>query len=321
MVSVSTIFVFGVSSVSLAAGTSNETPRATPPPTFTLPAGGSNSGGASQAGGSAGATQLLGAGINVGFGGYMATQCKSNPMACMIAAQSLAQALSMFGNSSGSKKAGDAMAGVGTGGAPTYGTPSGSDLSGLYSNNGGAGTDGGGGVGGNGNGGGPTPTNVGSQLAALRADLAKMGTTLSPDGKTISLPDGRQVATGTGSSAGDLSAAGFSQSEIDAGLAAAKAAQSKFADKIQAMKVAGSGEGGGGGGGGGGSAGGSGSSGGPDYAAMMRKMNGGDARKKGSVAGMSKKLGADNIGVAGDDIFEMITRRYKARDSSNAFFK
>jgi len=40
------------------------------------------------------------------------------------------------------------------------------------------------------------------------------------------------------------------------------------------------------------------------------------AGSKAGVSGLSKNLGNDKIGVAGDDIFKMISRRYKANESS-----
>jgi hypothetical protein len=58
-----------------------------------------------------------------------------------------------------------------------------------------------------------------------------------------------------------------------------------------------------------------------DYDKLLGRNKNGKDKKEASVAGMSKKYGSDNIGVAGDNIFEMITRRYKAYDERKSFIE
>ncbi|RYZ63319.1 MAG: hypothetical protein EOP05_23835 [Proteobacteria bacterium] len=81
--------------------------------------------------------------------------------------------------------------------------------------------------------------------------------------------------------------------------------------------------GGGGGGGAGGSSEVGGGSGGydPTGGGYGKSAGLGGKTKSPGLAGMQKKFGSDNIGVAGDDIFEMITRRYQARDKADNFLK
>jgi len=169
---------------------------------------------------------------------------------------------------------------------------------------------------------GTTPQTIARDVARLRSELEKSGVKMSPDGKTMTTPDGRKF---------DLSKAG-SGSESDSlamGLTAAEAAQAsamgkqfaaKQAEKFKQMSQL-AGSGGGGGGRGLASDGGAGDGG---YGAGFdpwgrdpRNRN----RAKPKLSGLTKKLGDDTIGVSGDDIFEMVTRRYKARDQENHFLK
>ena len=39
------------------------------------------------------------------------------------------------------------------------------------------------------------------------------------------------------------------------------------------------------------------------------------------VSGMTKNFGGERIGVAGDDIFQMITRQYRSQDNADGFFR
>jgi hypothetical protein len=49
------------------------------------------------------------------------------------------------------------------------------------------------------------------------------------------------------------------------------------------------------------------------------KVGGDD--KKDKLSGLSKRVGDDQIGVAADNIWEMVTRRYRDRDAQNNFIK
>lgn len=145
----------------------------------------------------------------------------------------------------------------------------------------------------------------GMSVGEIKGGLAAKGLTLNPDGSASmnggpSVPLNSSLASDAG-----LAAAGLSAQQI----AQTKANMEEIKDKLSANgKAAGDfGTGGAGGGGGGGhalaDAGGSGAAG---------KTGAGSG--KGSVSGLSKNLGNDKIGVAGDDIFAMITRRYKANE-------
>lgn len=53
------------------------------------------------------------------------------------------------------------------------------------------------------------------------------------------------------------------------------------------------------------------------FAAQGAKLDG--PKGDGSLAGYSRNLAGDPIGVAGDDIFQMVHRRYRAKDRANSF--
>jgi hypothetical protein len=160
---------------------------------------------------------------------------------------------------------------------------------------------------------GPTQKAAADKLAA---QLAAAGYTVSPNGTSITTPQGQTVPTSSlGSNAG-LNALGFSDDQI----AAATAAGAKAADKLK--KDLGLDDGGGGGGGGGGSGGNTrstASASGPNFSSLFGK----DKKAVGpkSMAGMTKQLANDRIGAAGDDIFQMISRQYIKRDQGNEFLK
>jgi hypothetical protein len=217
----------------------------------------------------------------------MATQCgPKNPMACVMAALAAAQA-GLLGAEAAS--AGDSQAAL-QGAAPTYPTAA------LAM---------------------PTPV-VGStageasQLAnGALATLAAQGVTLNPDG-SVTLADGTTVPASAAGDTAAQSAAGFSAAQIAAGQASLADAQAQAKAKSKSILASLSADGGGGAGRGG--------SGGASVAIDFGKLKKA-ARAKPSLAGMSKNLGGDKIGVAGDNIFEMVTRRYKARDADNNFFR
>ena len=167
--------------------------------------------------------------------------------------------------------------------------------------------------------------NLVSDYKSIVSTANASGIKISPDGETVTLPNGKKIASSSLGSAAGMKAAGFGNAEI--------ASVGKFMDD-QAKRASATSskvssltndQGGGGGGGGFGGAGGSGGagevgSGGGGYDPYGRMKGAGGKNDKG-VAGMSKKLGSDNIGVSGDNIFEMVHRRYDARDKANAFLK
>lgn len=168
---------------------------------------------------------------------------------------------------------------------------------------------------------GTTPQTIARDVAKLKADLAKSGATLSADGKTLTTKDGRKfdLEKGKGGSKNDLVAMGLSPSEADSAVAASSKYGKQMAAKFEQARLAMANRdpaaGGGGAGGGLSSGGGGGGAGGYSYNANPK------ARAKPKLSGLTKKLGDDTIGVSGDDIFEMITRRYKARDDGGNFIK
>lgn len=148
---------------------------------------------------------------------------------------------------------------------------------------------------------------------------AASGVSVSADGSSVTLPNGKKVASSAFSSADSMKDAGFSGSDISnvqdflkneapKAIAAAHAKIGSLTNDV-------------GGGGGSASSAGAGSGGGYGDGGMSKIGKGAGAKKDAGVSGMSKKLGGDNIGVSGDDIFEMITRRYQARDKADTFLK
>jgi hypothetical protein len=263
-----------------------------PPPTNR------GSGGASQAAKGAAAQQAIAMGMSLAMAGYFYSQCSStNKWACVFAALSAAQAASLALSSKTNSGVADQLASRdqsyafndGVTGANNDGTSSGG-------------------------------TSVMADAQKIMAEMSEKGYKVSPDGKTMTFPDGRSVATSAITDEGALSSAGFSESDIQAGRATLAAGVSKANDKMRAVQM--TAEGGGGGGGGSGRSVADDGSGGPG------KGHGGNFNfgqkkdpKKPNLSGMSKNFGSDKIGVAGDDIFEMITRRYKARDAADNFIR
>ncbi len=159
---------------------------------------------------------------------------------------------------------------------------------------------------------------VGKIQGMMKANSAKMkalGYRVNADGSVTSTKDGvtmtpQQIsaaaATGAGLNPGD------SQKVKDI---LAKAAESFEAYKVAAMDMDDSGGAGGGG------------SGGSAYKFtpydskfdMSKYLKGMGDHKPASVAGFSKNLGGEMIGVAGDDIFQMVHRRYQAKEQINYF--
>ncbi len=323
---------------SITFGFQNPTPTPTPSnqPKYITPGGGG--GNAAEAGRSTSNAQLIGAAINIGAAGMYMTICSSSAAACSgcwaCPLVGLAgAAASLLGGASGqSGSAGMQMSAY----DPYYDTSTGStgggtDPWGNPLNPDGSGGNGPGGTGGTngpaiaGSGGGlppgTTPQTIARDVARIRTELEKSGVKMSPDGKTMTTPDGRKYdlsKAGSGSES-DMIAMGMTAEEAAKANAVGKQFAAKQAEKFKQMsQLAGAGGGGGrglasdaGAGGGEGAYGG----GSDPWGRDARNRN----RAKPKISGLTKKLGSDTIGVSGDDIFEMVTRRYKARDQENQF--
>lgn len=148
------------------------------------------------------------------------------------------------------------------------------------------------------------------------------GIQVSEDGQSVKLPNGKTISSSAMSSAEGMRNAGFSNADIASAESALSDLQ-KNAASMQSKVAALTNDVGGGGGGG--SLGSRGSDGGSGYgsgdASLYGKLGLKGNANKSNVSGMSKKFGNDNIGVAGDDIFEMVSRRYQSKDKVDTFLK
>lgn len=161
-----------------------------------------------------------------------------------------------------------------------------------------------------------------SDYKSLKDAAAKAGVVVSPDGSKVTTGNGQSFSTASFGSSDAMKKAGMTDGDI-AGIQDAMDEGSRLASAYKSKVGSLTNDQGGGGGGGLGSGGGdgvgsSGRGGGDAYG--LRRGGAGNGKDKG-VAGMSKKLGNDNIGVSGDDIFDMISRRYQARDKVDNFLK
>jgi hypothetical protein len=322
----STTTTTGSTTPSTTGSTTPSTTGSTGGTSYITPSGGGN---AADSGRSAQNIQLIGSAVGVGVGVAYMDICPTwaGSWACPLAAMALVGAASLNSASGGSGAAGSAMsaydpAAYGTG--TTSGTTV--DQWGNVVNTGGStGTGPGPNIQTAGTGGklpdGTTSQTIARDIAKLQGDLAKSGAVISSDGKTMTTKDGRKfdLSKGADGSMEGLMAMGLSASEaskaMDAGSKYGAAANAKYGAMMAKMA-----DGGGGGGGAGRSPAddGSGGGGGRGFAWGDPRNK---ARAKAKVAGLSRKLGDDTIGVAGDDIFEMVTRRYKARDQNGNFLK
>lgn len=285
---------------------------------YVMPSGGGN---ASSSGSNTSKKQDMGALMNIAagamYGGICASSCPKGGgcWACPMIPLAMAAANSLGGASGKSAAAGADMSGYDPSMLGDFGgnVPTGIDpLTGR--------TVAGGTVGGIPGG----STAITKGIQDLKKQLNQVGVKVSPDGKTMTTPDGRKFDMSNGGGSGskeDLMAMGMTASEADAALAASGKFAKDYASKFAQMKQL---DGAGGGGGGGrstasdvaGGAGGADAFGGWDRDARNR-----NARNKNKISGLTKKFGDDTIGVSGDNIFEMVTRRYKARDEKNDFLK
>lgn len=195
-------------------------------------------------------------------------------------------------------------------------------------------TGGGGSTAGNtfgGNGGGLTEGDKAriGELLKQENELKKAGFKIDHENGTITTPDGKTFNTASFSSPGAMAAAGFKQDQINdamKGYAEAMKAGEKEYRRILAQEEAGGGalDSDGGMAGGAGSAAGEAAGGDKfDMGAYLRKMNGADgaAGEGRGVAGLQKKIGNESIGVAGDNIFQMVSRKYQHEQHQGNFLR
>jgi hypothetical protein len=142
---------------------------------------------------------------------------------------------------------------------------------------------------------------------------------------TISV-NGTSVPISSLSSSSGQSAAGIPKSTSDGLSDAIAQVDKKVADKMQKIGATTATNGFADGGSGGG-AGGPGAGAGDDAAAMAAMMGKGGKGSKSAlnrdpaqVAGMQKMYHGEPIGVAGDGIFLMMSRRYKVKESQESFY-
>lgn len=312
---ITTVVALSFSMLSFGVQAQQAEPTATP--TYIVPSG--NGSNAADAARRAERTQLLTAAVNVGAGAMYLSVCTSSSWAgcagcwaCPLVPLAGIAASMMGRASGGSGAAGIDMSAYNpnysTGDMPVdqWGNPI---------------TDGSstGGVGAASNGGrlpdGTTAQSIARDVNRLNQQLEKSGVKIS--GNTMTLPNGRKfdLSKGGDGSMSGLMAMGLTADEASKAMEAGKKFGDQAASKYAGMLKA---EGGGGGGGGG-------ARGPTDADTGFGAFKYGDPRAKPRVApqvsGLTKKLGDDTIGVSGDNIFDMITRRYKARDQDGNFLK
>ncbi len=262
---------------------------------------------------------IVGEVITGGVGIYMASMCgPHNAMACVMAAQCAMQLIQTASAQNGADNVNGAYNpdfGYGTGGNYGTGDPGGggsaTDPNGNNNNN----------NGGKGPGGGATTT-VGADLSKIQGSLAAAGVAIDSATGAITLPNGKTVPAN--STPGSMKASGFDVANIDKMVGDEKALESKLLAKAGA-NASGIGFGYSGGGGGRATAGAANPNASMDLNSLLNSRLNGNGRGAGSgkasVAGLSKKLGNENIGVKGDNIFEMVNRRYRSQDQQNAFLR
>ncbi|MBC7370671.1 MAG: hypothetical protein H7326_03845 [Bdellovibrionaceae bacterium] len=146
------------------------------------------------------------------------------------------------------------------------------------------------------------------------------GMSYDPKTNTVTTADGKKYKGSDMTSAASMAAAGLSKSLIDQATEAQKKLEEKAnkkMDKYGLNKTVNGEEGGGGGGGGGGS--GHGTATAEYQLPVERGAKLGIDRDPAQVAGMQKDFNGEPIGVSGDSIFRMMTRRYKVKESQSSF--
>lgn len=154
--------------------------------------------------------------------------------------------------------------------------------------------------------------------------LAKMGYKVNPKKGTVTTPNG-EIPMSAFNSASDMAEAGYDESSIAAAQSAIKKvnadALAKYGDKAKVVAMGVSSRGGGGGGYG--EADDGAFDGGDPMAAYLASLKNKMRKNRGpaSVAGMKRMAGGEPIGVAMDNIFEMVHRRYQKKRRANIFIE
>lgn len=164
--------------------------------------------------------------------------------------------------------------------------------------------------------------NIGQSAQSLQDEMNELGYSLSDDKKYIKKPDGSSVPTSAFGSAGGMKSAGFSDSEISRVNDILDKA--KNMDPNKALQKYAFGFSGGGGNAWKKGRGTASKRNGPDYNKLLNQFmkKPGDKKKRGvaSTSGLSKKLSnGENIGVAADNLFHMVHRRYQKKTAERSF--
>lgn len=253
-------------------------------PTAPAPSTGGTNNTSKSASGSAGMAQMA----TAAAGAAAMMKCSPKPPGpyfCAVGAANLAASMMMGG---GSDNAGDVA------NETQYGTGGGSGGSSTP----GAGYD-------KGNGGGFPP-----EVQALAEQVKNAGYGVSPDGQSLTLPSGQTVPFSQVGNVPGYESTPEAQKQMEQ-------IEAAVMQKASGARVVGVGTVDGGGGG----AGGSGYDTGGGGFSMAKYLKGLRNRDPSSVSGLSKKLGEDNIGIKSDNIFEMVSRQYKRKQSQSAFLK
>ena len=147
-------------------------------------------------------------------------------------------------------------------------------------------------------------------IVAAQSTLDESGFSFDPTSGSVTGPG--FSASAASLNAGGLEASGLSAEEIQGLNAATKKIRSKF--NVAAVKA--------GGGGGGGRRFGRGNQDGssvPDLNFGFQNVNAKRADFKGKVEGLTRNLAGERIGVAGDNIFKMMSRRYQVKAKAKHF--
>jgi len=158
---------------------------------------------------------------------------------------------------------------------------------------------------------GVSPTELTGIQRSLASHQGLNGFKLSQDGKTLTTPDGKKLPTSLASTRASMAKAGFSSAAIDGAMRAVRKAEKTVIEKMGAHTNAlGFAEASGGGtnsGSAAGSADGAGAGYGGAYGVNSKPLRDPAAA---SVAGLSSDFNGERIGVAQDELFQMISRRY-----------
>lgn len=164
---------------------------------------------------------------------------------------------------------------------------------------------------------------AGNDFAASVA-AGKAGFTYDPKTNSVTTAKGNTIKGSDLGNSAALAASGVPQSAIDMMKSMENDVVAKAMKKVDKLgvntNIVSGEESGGGMGGGGGAGSGSGHGDMNPYGAMAGKGSGlGVDRDPAQVAGMQKNYNGEPIGVSGDSIFKMMTRRYKVKENQSTF--